>query len=55
MSAKRQADEALVLALACGATAESATRQYGFDEKAVRRKVADAKFRRRRRRCWKWG
>ena len=47
MSAKRQADEALVLALACRATAESAARQCGIHEKAVRRKVADAKFRRR--------
>lgn len=47
MSARRQAEDALVLALACGATAEAAARQHGVSEAVVRRKLADAAFRRR--------
>ncbi len=47
MSTKHQAEEALVLALASGATVAEAAREYGLDEKAVRRKLADEKFRKR--------
>lgn len=36
-----------MLALACGATAEAAARQCGLTEPAVRRKLADERFRRR--------
>lgn len=40
MSARKQAEEALVLALASGATVEDAARQGGLSEVAVRRKLA---------------
>ncbi len=47
MSAKKQAEEALVSALASGATVEDAARRCGIDEKAVRRRLTDEKFRKR--------
>lgn len=47
MIAKKQADKALVLALATGTTVEDAARQCGVEEKVVRRKLADEKFRKR--------
>jgi transposase-like protein len=42
---KRGADQKLLLALACGATVESAARQTGLSESTVYRRLADAEFR----------
>ena len=46
MTARRQTDDALILALACGATVEAAARQCGVSEAVVRRKLRDERFRR---------
>jgi hypothetical protein len=43
---KRQADQKLLLALACGATVEAAARQAGVSESTVYRRLDDAEFRR---------
>lgn len=47
MSTRKQAEGALVIALAGGATVEAAARRCGFPVTVVRRKLADEKFRRR--------
>ena len=47
MSARKQTDDTLVLALAGGATVEAAVQQHGVSEATVRRKLADAGFRKR--------
>jgi hypothetical protein len=44
---RHRADEALLLALACGATAESAAAKAGVSLRTVRRRLADPAFRRR--------
>jgi DNA-binding MarR family transcriptional regulator len=44
---KRQSDHKLLMALACGATAENAARQVGVSESTVFRRLADADFLRR--------
>jgi hypothetical protein len=41
------ADEALLLALACGATKENAARKVGIGERTVYRRLKDPEFRRR--------
>jgi hypothetical protein len=41
------ADEALLLALACGATADSAAQKAGVGARTVHRRLADPDFRRR--------
>jgi hypothetical protein len=41
---KRGADPKVLLALACGATAESAARQVGISESTVRRRLKDKRF-----------
>jgi hypothetical protein len=41
---KRSADPKLLLALACGATAEVAARQAGVSESTVRRRLKDPEF-----------
>lgn len=46
---KRSADHKLLLALACGATAESAARQVGVSESTVFRRLTDSDFVRRLR------
>jgi hypothetical protein len=43
---KRNADQRLLLALACGATVEGAARQCGISESTVYRRLADEDFRR---------
>jgi hypothetical protein len=42
---RRNADQRLLLALACGATVESAARQAGVSESTVYRRLADPDFR----------
>jgi hypothetical protein len=42
---RRNADQRLLLALACGATVESAARQAGVSESTVYRRLADPAFR----------
>ena len=42
----KRADQALLLALACGASVESAARQCRLSERTVYRRLADAAFRR---------
>jgi hypothetical protein len=44
---KRRVDHKILMALACGATAESAARQAGVSESTVYRRLDDADFRRR--------
>jgi len=44
---RKKADDALLLALACGATVESAARQCRLSERTVYRRLADPEFRRR--------
>ncbi len=44
---KRNADEVLLLALACGATAEQAALQAGLSARTVQRRQADPAFQRR--------
>jgi hypothetical protein len=44
---KRGSDHKILMALACGATAESAARQAGVSESTVYRRLDDADFRRR--------
>jgi hypothetical protein len=44
---RQQADEALLLALACGATVENAARLVGVSPRIAHRRLADAAFRRR--------
>jgi hypothetical protein len=44
---RKKAEDALLLALACGATAESAARQCRVSERTVFRRLADPDFRRR--------
>jgi hypothetical protein len=46
---KRRADHKLLMALACGATAENAARQVGVSESTVFRRLTDADFVRRLR------
>jgi hypothetical protein len=41
---KRSADPKILLALACGATAEAAARQAGVSESTVRRRLKDPRF-----------
>jgi hypothetical protein len=41
---KHRADPMLLLALACGATAEAAARQAGVSESTVRRRLKDPRF-----------
>jgi hypothetical protein len=41
---KRRADHKLLMALACGATAENAARQVGVSESTVFRRLTDADF-----------
>jgi hypothetical protein len=41
---RRNADDVLMLALACGATLENAARQAGVSESTVRRRAKDPKF-----------
>jgi hypothetical protein len=43
---RRNADQRLLLALACGATVESAARQAGVSESTAYRRLADPAFRR---------
>jgi hypothetical protein len=45
----RKAEEALLLALACGATVEGAARQAGLSERSAYRRLADKDFQRRLR------
>ncbi|MFL5244140.1 MAG: hypothetical protein ACJ8FY_18705 [Gemmataceae bacterium] len=45
-SRRKKADELLLAALACGATAESAARQAGVSVRTARRRLADPAFRR---------
>ena len=42
---KQHADQIILLALACGATPETAARQAGVSERTVHRRLADPKFR----------
>jgi hypothetical protein len=44
---RQQADDALLLALACGATVENAARQSGLSVRTAHRRMADASFRQR--------
>jgi hypothetical protein len=44
---RKNADEALLLALACGATVENAARKAGVSERTVRRRLADPAFKKR--------
>jgi hypothetical protein len=44
---RKNADDALLLALACGATIENAARKAGVSERTVRRRLADPAFKRR--------
>ena len=44
---RRNADEAILLALACGATGEAAARTAGVAERTVRRRLADPAFKAR--------
>ena len=44
---RRNADDALIAVLACGATNESAARSAGVSVPTVQRRLKDAKFRRR--------
>jgi hypothetical protein len=44
---RQQADDALLLALACGATVENAARQAGVAPRTVHRRLADEAFRQR--------
>jgi hypothetical protein len=44
---RKKADDALLLALACGATVESAARQCRLSERTVYRRLADPDFRQR--------
>jgi hypothetical protein len=44
---RRQADDALLLALACGATVEHAARQAGVAARTAHRRLSDESFRRR--------
>jgi hypothetical protein len=46
---KRGSDHKILMALACGATAESAARQVGVSESTVFRRLTDAEFVRRLR------
>lgn len=43
---RKQADQQLLLALACGATVENAARKAGVSESTVYRRLADPDFRR---------
>ena len=43
---KKNSDQKVLLALACGATVESAARQAGVSESTVYRRLEDAEFRR---------
>ena len=44
---RKKAEDALLLALACGATVEAAARQCRLTERTVYRRLADAEFRHR--------
>jgi transposase-like protein len=44
---RKKAEEALLLALACGASVEQAARQCGLSSRTVYRRLAEADFRRR--------
>jgi hypothetical protein len=44
---RKKAEEALLLALACGATVEGAARQAGLSERTAYRRLADPEFKRR--------
>jgi hypothetical protein len=44
---RRQADDALLMALACGATVENAARQAGVSLRTAHRRMADESFRQR--------
>src|SRR5436309_14764165 len=44
---RKKAEDALLLALACGATVDSAARQCGLSERTVYRRLADPEFRQR--------
>ena len=44
---RKQADEVLLLALACGATVENAARQAGISNRTAHRRLADEAFRQR--------
>ena len=44
---RRNADDVLMLALACGATLENAARQAGVSESTVRRRTKDPQFQRK--------
>src|SRR5262245_41336494 len=44
---RRQADDALLMALACGATVENAARQAGVSLRSAHRRMADESFRQR--------
>jgi hypothetical protein len=44
---RRNADDVLMLALACGATLEGAARQAGVSESTVRRRAKDPQFQRK--------
>jgi len=44
---RQQADDAFLLALACGATIENAARQSGLSVRTAHRRMADESFRRR--------
>jgi hypothetical protein len=43
---RKKADQALLLALACGASVESAARQCRLSERTIYRRLSDATFRR---------
>jgi hypothetical protein len=47
MVARKKNDDALVLALACGATVESAARQCDLSERTIYTRLKDAEFQRR--------
>lgn len=44
---KQHANQMILLALACGATPETAARQAGVSERTVHRRLADPKFRKK--------
>jgi hypothetical protein len=44
---RKKAEDALLLALACGATVEQAARQCGLSDRTVYRRLADPGFKRR--------
>jgi hypothetical protein len=46
---RKKAEDALLLALACGATVDSAARQAGLCERTVYRRLKDADFKRKLR------